>query len=134
MTTAMKTRDQKRLDALRYLLAQIKNREIDLKHELTDDEATKLLQSEAKRRRESIDAYQKGGREDLEEKERYELLVIEEFLPKQLSDKEILAIIESIKSENPGADFGTLMKTAMTKAAGRADGSRVARMLQIQNG
>jgi len=61
-------------------------------------------------------------------------LVIEEFLPKQLSDKEILAIIESIKSENPGADFGTLMKTAMTKAAGRADGSRVARMLQIQNG
>ena len=130
MTTAMKTRDQKRLDALRYLLAQIKNREIDLKHELADDEAAKLLQSEAKRRRESIDAYQKGGREDLEEKERYELLVIEEFLPKQLSDEEIQTIIASIKTENSGADFGSLMRTVMEKVAGRADGGRVAKMLQ----
>lgn len=130
MTAAMKARDQRRLDALRYLLSQIKNREIDVKHELTDDEATKLLQTEAKRRRESIDAYQKGGRKDLEEKERYELSVIEEFLPKQLSDEEILALILEVKSTNPNADFGMLMRTIMSKIGGQTDGARVAKMLR----
>lgn len=130
MTAAMKTRDQKRLDALRYLLSQIKNKEIDTKHELTDEEATKLLQTEAKRRRESIDAYQKGGRKDLEEKERYELSVIEEYLPKQLSDDELQTIIASVKAENPGVEFGTVMKETMKRVTGRADGSRVARILQ----
>lgn len=126
----MKARDQKGLDALRYLLSQIKNKEIDAKHELTDDEATKLLQTEAKRRRESIDAYQKGGRKDLEEKERYELSVIEEFLPKQLSDEEILALILAVKSTNPNADFGMLMRTIMSKIGGKTDGARVAKMLR----
>lgn len=125
----MKTRDQRRLDALRYLLSQIKNKEIDLKHELTDEEATKLLQTEARRRRESIEAYQKGGRKDLEEKERYELLVIEDYLPKQLSDEELRAIIESVKAENPGAEFGTFMRETMNRVAGRADGSRVAQAI-----
>lgn len=126
----MKARDQKRLDALRYVFSQIKNREIDLKHELTDDEATKLLTTEAKRRRESIDAYQKGGRKDLEEKERYELSVIEEYLPKQLSDEEILALILEVKSTNPNADFGMLMRTIMSKIGGQTDGARVAKMLR----
>lgn len=130
MTAAMKARDQERLDALRYLLSQIKNKEIDAKHELTDEEATKLLTTEAKRRRESIDAYQKGGRADLVEKERYELSVIEEFLPKQLTDDELRAMIEEVKKENPDADFGTLMRTIMTKVAGKGDGSRIAKMLQ----
>lgn len=125
----MKTRDQKRLDALRYLLSQIKNREIDVKHELTDDETMKLLTTEAKRRRESIDAYQKGGRQDLVEKEQFELSVIEEFLPKQLSDEELHTIITAIKAANPTADFGALMKMTMTKIPGRADGGRVEKVI-----
>lgn len=130
MTAAMKVRDQRRLDALRYLLSQIKNREIDLKHELTDEEATKLLTTEAKRRRESIDAYQKGRRKDLEEKERYELSVIEEYLPKQLTDDELRVIIASVKTENPGAEFGTLMRKIMNRVVGRAEGARIAVLLK----
>lgn len=127
---SMKSRDQKRLDAFRFLFSQIKNKEIDAKRELTDEEAIKLLQGEAKKRRESITAYAKGGRQDLADKEQYELSVIEEFLPKQLTDEEILAIISQVKAANPGADFGTLMKAVMIKVAGRAEGGKIAGLLK----
>ena len=126
----LKSRDQKRLDTFRFLFSQIKNKEIDAKRELTDEETVKLLQGEAKKRRESITAYQQGGRQDLVENESYQLSVIEEYLPKQLTDEEIKAIIDEVKSANPSGDFGTIMKTVMIKVAGRAEGGRVAGMLE----
>ena len=130
MITAMKAQEKNRLEALRYLFSQIKNREIDLKRPLADDEAVKLLQTEAKRRKEAIEAYQKGGRQDLTDKEQYELTIIEEFLPKQLTDEEILAIVSSVKMANSGADFGSLMKQTMNQVAGRAEGLRVSEVLK----
>jgi uncharacterized protein YqeY len=126
----MKSHDQKRLDAFRFLFSQIRYKEIDAKRELTDEETVKLLQGEAKKRRESIAVYQQGGRQDLVEGESYQLSVIEEYLPKQLSDEEIKAIIDEVKSDSPGCDFGSLMKAVMMKVAGRADGSRVAAVLK----
>lgn len=126
----LKNRDQKRLEAFRFLLAQIKYREIDAKRELTDEESIKLLQGEAKKRKESIFAYQQGGRKDLADKEQYELSVIEEYLPKQLTDEEIKAIVDEIKATNPNAEFGTLMKETMKQIAGRADGGRVAMLIK----
>ena len=126
MIGALKTGDKPRLETVRYLFSQIKNREIDLKRPLADDEAVKLLQTEAKRRKEAIEAYQKGGRQDLVEKESYQLAVINEYLPKQLSNEELKTIIAEIKSANPSGDFGMLMKATMAKVAGKADGSRVA--------
>ncbi len=137
ITEALKARDQKKLDALRFLFSQIKNKEIDLKHPLTDDDAIKLLTTEAKHRRESIEAYQKGGRRDLLEKEQFELSVIEEYLPKQLSDEEIKKIIDEVKQTLSAealakGGFGTLMRATMTKVAGRADGARVAALLKNQ--
>lgn len=130
ITASLKNRDQKRLDAFRFLFSQIKNKEIDAKRELTDEETVKLLQGEAKKRRESITAYSQGGRQDLADKEQYELSVIEEFLPKQLTDEELKIIIEEVKSQNPGADFGTLMKVVMIKVAGRAEGGKIAGLLK----
>lgn len=130
MTQALKSGDKKRLDALRYLFSQLKNREIDAKGPLIDEETMKFLQSEAKRRKEAADAFQKGGRQDLAEKERYELSVIEGYLPEQMSDEEIKSIISAVKAANPDADFGTLMRETMTKIAGRADGGRVAKLLR----
>jgi len=129
MIAALRARDKDRLETVRYLFSQIKNREIDLKHPLTDEEAVKLLQTEAKRRKEAIEAYQKGGRQDLVEKEGYQLLVISEYLPKQLTDGEILAIVSRIKVANPNADFSTLIRETMKIIAGRADGSRVATLM-----
>lgn len=130
VTTSLKNRDQKRLDAFRFLFSQIRYKEIDAKRELTDEEAVKLLQGEAKKRRESIAAYRQGGRNDLADKEQYELSVIEEFLPKQLTDEELKAIIAEVKSANSNGDFGTLMKAVMLKTAGRAEGGKVAKIIQ----
>ena len=130
MITAMKAQEKNRLEALRYLFSQIKNREIDLKHPLADDEAVKLLQTEAKRRKEAIEAYQTGGRQDLVEKESYQLLVISEYLPKQLTDEEILTIVSSVKMANSGADLVSLMKQTMNQVAGRAEGLRVSEVLK----
>ncbi|MBI5356684.1 GatB/YqeY domain-containing protein [Candidatus Collierbacteria bacterium] len=128
--TSMKSHDQKRLDAFRFLFSQIRYREIDAKRELTDEETVKLLQGEAKKRREVITAYKQGGRQDLADKEQYELSVIEEFLPKQLTDEEIKAIITEVKAANSNGDFGALMKTVMVKVAGRAEGAKVAGMIK----
>lgn len=130
MTAALKAQEKRRLDALRYLYAQIKNKEIETKRTLTDDETIKLLGTEAKRRRESIEAYQKGGRQDLIDKETFELSVIEEYLPKQLSDDELRTMIDEVKAKNPGADFGTLMRETMKQVSGRADGGRMAALIK----
>lgn len=128
-TQALKNRDVRKLDALRFLIAQIKNREIDAKRTLTDEEAIKSLQTEAKQRRESIEAYQKGQRQDLVDKEKFELELIGNYLPKQLTDEEILQIVSQVKVANPGAEFGILMKETMKQIAGRADGGRVAKLV-----
>ncbi len=130
MTAALKTQDKPRLETVRYMFSQIKNREIDLKRQLSDEETVKLLTTESKRRKEAIEAYQKGGRQDLVEKESYQLSVIEEYLPKQLTDGEILAIVSRIKAANQDANFGTLIRETMKIIAGRADGGRVASLLK----
>lgn len=130
MTAALKAQEKERLAAFRYLFSQIRYKEIETKKPLMDDEVIKLLGAEAKRRRESIEAYQKGGRKDLVDKEKFELSVIEEYLPKQLSDDELKTIIAEVKSANPNGDFGTLMKVTMAKVSGRADGGRVAGLIK----
>lgn len=130
MVVAMKSRDARRLGSVRYVFAQIKNKEIDLKRELNDDEALKLLQTEAKRRKDAIDAYEKGGRKDLVEKEQFDLSILEEYLPKQLSDEDIKVIIDEVKKTSQNTDFGLLMKSVMAKVSGRADGGRVATLLR----
>lgn len=128
MTAAWKGGDTERRDALRLLLSAFKNAEIDLGHTLTDDETTKVLQKEAKQRRDSITEYEKANRNDLAEKERVELVVIEEFLPAQLSDEELATlareVIAEVGASAPG-DVGKVMRPLLERVAGRADGNRV---------
>ena len=141
MTAAWKGGDTERRDALRLLLSAFKNAEIDLGHgfarereiehlghTLTDDETTKVLQKEAKQRRDSISQYEKASRNDLAEKERVELVVIEEFLPAQLSDEELATlareVIAEVGASAPG-DVGKVMRPLLERVAGRADGNRV---------
>lgn len=128
MTTAWKGGDTERRDALRLLLASFKNAEIDAGHTLTDDETLKVLQKEAKQRRDSIAEYEKAGRTDLAAKEQSELTVIEEFLPAQLSDEELEAlareVIAEVGASEPG-DVGKVMRPLLERVAGRADGGRV---------
>lgn len=121
-TLAMKSRDKNRLAILRQINAQIKQYEVDKREPVDETILVDLLNSMIKKRLESIDAFTKGNRLDLVEKEQYELSVIEEFLPKQYSDEEITNIIDDIfsKLSNPTMkDFGGIMKQVSIKLKGK---------------
>ena len=135
MVLAAKMKDKIRLSALRMLKSGLHNREIDLKRELGEAEFLQLLSSMVKQRRDSIEQFAKGGRQDLVEKEKAELLVIEEFLPVPMSEAELDAAIEETIGE-VGAqgirDMGKVMKALMPKLIGRADGKSVGEKIKAR--
>ncbi|MCY4638840.1 MAG: GatB/YqeY domain-containing protein [Chloroflexi bacterium] len=127
MTAAMRARDTARRDALRLLIAAFQNARIAAGHELSDEEATRVLQREAKQRRESITEYERARREDLAGREREELRIIEGFLPRPLTEPELTDLARQVVAEvgasSPG-DLGRVMRPLMERVAGRADGRR----------
>lgn len=128
MVTAAKAADKIRLSALRLLKNGIHNREIDLKRELNEAEFFQLLSGMVKQRKDSIEQFQQGDRSDLVEKEEAELRVIREFMPEQMSEAELDAIIDDAIRESGAAgvrDMGKVMKILMPKVTGKADGKMV---------
>lgn len=127
MTTAWKAQQTERRDALRLLISSLENARIEAGGPLDDDATLRVLQKEAKQRRDSIAEYQKANRADLVAKEEVELTVIEEFLPAQLSDDELRTLAHEVIAETgasgPG-DVGQVMRPLMERVAGRADGRR----------
>lgn len=137
MRDAMKARDQSRVATLRLLMAAVKNAEVELRHELSDDEVLGVVAREAKRRRESIEAFEKGGRDDLVAKESAELEVLEAYLPEQLGEEELAGLVDEAIAETGAAgakDMGRVMKAVMPKVKGRADGSIVSAMVRSRLG
>ena len=123
--TAMKSRDKPRLTTVRMLVAALQYERIAKERELTADEELQLLATQAKRRRESIDLYRQGGRDDLVAVEVVELSVIEEYLPAQLSEddvREIVAEIVAATGAESMRDMGRVMGQLMPKLKGRFDG------------
>jgi len=136
LKAAMKAQDQDQLRTLRSLKAAIQNVETAEGFGGWDDAAElKLLQKQAKQRRDSIEQFEANGRTDLAATEKAELKVIETFLPAQLSEQELAAevakLIEGAAAEGPPA-FGTLMKAAQQQLAGRVDGKALAAELKRQ--
>jgi len=127
-TEALRGGDKVRLGTLRLLSAAVKNREVELGHDLDDEEFVRVAQREAKQRRESMEAFDRGGRSDLVEREREELEVLRGYLPEELSEEEIDAIVEktiaSTGASGP-ADMGRVMGAVMAEIKGRADGKEV---------
>ncbi len=124
----MKAKDGMRVSVLRLLLASIKNREIDKKEALTDDEVLAEITSAAKRRKESLEAFREGERQDLVEKEEAELVILEEYLPEQMPEDEVRRIVQEIVDEvgaQSPADLGKVMKELMPRLKGKADGKVV---------
>ena len=125
---ALKAGEKERLTVLRGLKSDLKYRQIDKAEELTDDDVIAVLSSSAKKRRESIEQFQKGGREDLVQKEQSELAIITSYLPEQLSEEKLRRIISDAIAES-GADspqkVGLVMKIVMPKIKGQADGKLV---------
>jgi uncharacterized protein len=138
MTAAMKAKDASRLSTLRMVKASFMNREIEKGGELTDEELTKAMQSLVKQRRDSIEQYEKAGRQELADKERAEIEVIEEYLPKAASREEIeQAVMEAIAETNASSmrDMGAVMKAAQARLAGRnADGRTVSEIVKAKLG
>jgi uncharacterized protein len=128
MKTAMKARDALRLSAVRMILSMVKNREIDQKKDLNDQDVIEVISTLAKQRRESIRMYGEGNRSDLVEKEEAELEILLGFLPAQLSSAEIETLVDRIISETGAlgaGDMGLVMKALTPLTAGKADGKTV---------
>ena len=134
VTASQKAGQADKLAALRLIVNSLKNQAKELKKDsLSDDEAIKVLQKEAKKRREAISAYDKGGRPELAAKEKQELEWLEPYLPQQMSDADLQKLIETVVSEQKLSapyELGPLMGAVMKKAAGQADGQRVKGLLQ----
>lgn len=137
LKTAQKKGDTNKRDTLRLLLSVMQNEEIEArakgKSELSEEDTLRILQKEAKKRKESIEAYGAGKREDLVAKEETELKIIEAYLPEAMPESEVEKIvreaIEEVRPESP-KDFGRVMAEAMKKIAGRAEGALVKRIAE----
>lgn len=128
---ALKEKKELELSVLRMVFASFKNEAINLrKTELTDEECLALLKREAKKRRDSIVAYKKGNRPELAAKEEQELIIIQKYLPEQLSEDEIRKKIIEIIAQNPGLALGPLMGKAMASMKNSADGKSVQQILK----
>ena len=138
MTTAMKAKDAARTSTLRMLKAAITNREKEGGGEINDEDVMKLLRSQVKQRRDSVEQYQKGGRQDLADKEQAEIAVIEGYLPRAASQEEIDQAVAAAITETGASsmkDMGAVMKAAMAKLAGKsADGKLVSEAVKAKLG
>lgn len=126
--TAMRAGDSARLSALRMALASIRQREVDTRETLGDADIVAVLEKLIKQGRESAEQYERAGRTDLAEKEANEVAVLEEFLPEQLSDAEVDALVAAAIDETGAAtvkDMGRVMAAIKARAAGRVDMSAV---------
>lgn len=138
LTVAMKAQDAARLSTLRMVKAGMMNREIEKGGELDDEEMARLLRSMVKQRRDSVEQYEKGARQDLAEKEKAEIDVIESYLPQAASLEDIEQAVVAAISETGAAsmkDMGKVMKTVQAALAGKnADGRSVSEMVKTKLG
>lgn len=137
MKNAMRARDELRLSTIRMIRSAVKNKDIELKRELNEQEIVEVIATLGKQRRESIRLFTEAARQDLVDKEEKELAVLLEFLPQQLSREEVAALVEKIVAEcgaQGGKDMGKVMKALMPHVAGRADGKMVSDVVREKLG
>lgn len=130
--SAMKAKDKIRLETVRGIKKAILEKEVALRPKgqdsLTKEQEIELLAQQAKQRRDSIEQYQKAGREDLAEKEQQELAILETYLPEQVDDAELESIVDEIIASvgaTSAKDLGKVMGTAMKQLKGKADGKKI---------
>ena len=133
LISAMKAGDKPRMTGLRNIIGKLKASQIDKGEELTDDESLKILKSAAKQLKESVEQYKKGGRDDLAEKELFELYLLDKYLPEQLSQDEIRTTVKNTINST-GAEsmqeMGKVMGAVMKELAETADGKLVHKIVQ----
>jgi len=137
MKTAMRAKEAPRLAAIRLLLSAMKQKEVDERVELTDTDIITIIDKMTKQRRDSIDQFEKGGRQDLADQEKFELGILQTYMPQALSaaeiDAEIAAAITSTGA-SAMADMGKVMALLKPKLAGRADMAKVSAQIKAKLG
>ena len=132
---AMRAKERERLTVLRMIKSAIKDREIATRADVDDEEITRILMSYAKKRHEALEGALKAEREDLAEKERAELAIVQVYLPAALSDDELASLVDAVIAETDAGsmkDMGRVMKLCTERVAGRADGSRISALVKAK--
>ena len=135
LKAAMRGGEARRRDAMRLLLAAVKQREVDGRKELTDADVVSVIDKMIKQRREAITQFEKGGRQDLAEKERFEIGVLEAYMPQMLPEAELEgAVAEAIATAGAKgpSDMGKVMGLLKSKLAGRADMAKVSSLVKAR--
>lgn len=133
MKSAMKSGDKQRLATIRLILSAVKQVEVDTRSDVSDQDMISILDKMAKQRRESIEQFEKAGREDLADTEKSELAIISEYLPQALSEEDINQLIEQAlvkTSATSMKDMGAVMAELKPELQGRADMSQVSKLIK----
>lgn len=134
--TAMKEKDSKKLEVLRFVNSQIKNKEIELRpEELSDSEVIKVLKKYVKQRQESMAQFKEHGRDDLVEAEKYQAEVVEAYLPKMMSEEELKKVVEETVAEEGATsmkDMGAVMQKVIKKTGDLADGKMISQLVKAK--
>lgn len=135
MKAAMRAKDAARLSAIRLLLAAIKQREVDERIELTDADIVTIIEKMNKQRRDSISQYEAAGRQELADVEKFEMSVLAGYMPQQLDESEIAAVVAEVIASVGAAgpqDMGKVMGAIKPRLAGRADMGKVSALIKAQ--
>jgi uncharacterized protein len=134
LKTAMKARDQLRMDVIRMIKAAVLNKEVEVKKDLDDAEMSRIMTTMIKQRKESVEQYERGNRAELADKERQEISIIESYLPKAVTPEQLGEIVDAVIRETGAAslkDMGAVIKAVMARLAGRpVDGKLVSDLVR----
>lgn len=131
MKQAMRDKNRTRLDAVRYLISEIKNTEID-QGELSDEQVFQLIGKQVKQIKETIADYQKAGRDEIVAQEEEKVAVLEAYLPKQLSDEELTTIVTEVVAQMDDPQMGQVIGAVKSRVGAQADGGRIAAVVRQQ--
>lgn len=137
MKNAMRAKDSARLGAIRLLLSAIKQREVDERIELSDDQVIEAIEKMLKQRRDSIAAYESANRHDLADVEKFEVAVLQEYLPQAFTEDEVNAIIEQVVADTGAAgikDMSKVMAAVKPLVVGRADMAKISGLIKARLG
>ena len=133
MYLSMKSGDKDKANTLRTLISKLKDQQIKLRKDISDEEALKIIKTLVKQRKESAEIYSKAGRKELAEKENFEISILDNYLPKLMSEEDILSLIKKIVDETNAkglSDIGKVMPLVMQRGKGKVDGKIANRILR----
>ena len=125
MYLSMKSGDKEKANTLRTLISKLKDQQIKLRKDISDEESIKIIKTLVKQRKESAEIYSKAGREELAEKENFEISILDNYLPKLMSEEDVLSLIKKIVDETNAkdlSDIGKVMPLVMQRGKGKVDG------------